>query len=151
LAKVLDKITNNINKIIVDSGFEMYDISFEKEGKNNFLRIFVDSIDENPVDLEVCVLITKNVNKYLDTEELNVENYMLEVSSPGIIRLLKNRNHYDKQIGNEILVKTYKKLPEFDSKVITGILSGVTESVIILNGIEIPFSEIAKAETTFEF
>lgn len=151
MAKVLDKITENIEKIIVDSGFEMYDISFEKEGKNNFLRIFVDSIDENPVDLEVCVLITKNVNKYLDTEELNVENYMLEVSSPGIIRPLKKKNHYDKHIGNEILVKTYKKLPEFDSKVITGILSGVTDAVITLNGIEIPFSEIAKAETTFEF
>ena len=63
MAKVLDKITENINQIIVDSGFEMYDISFEKEGKNNFLRIFVDSINENIVDLEVCVLITKNVNK----------------------------------------------------------------------------------------
>ena len=151
MANILDKITDNIEKIIIESGFEMYDISFEKEGKNNFLRIFVDSVDENVVDLEACVLITKNVNKYLDTEELNVENYMLEVSSPGIIRQLSKKNHYEKQIGSEIQVKTYKKLPDFDSKVITGILNIVSENAIVIDEIEIPFIEIAKAETIFEF
>ncbi|MGL5021198.1 MAG: ribosome maturation factor RimP [Mycoplasmatales bacterium] len=151
MAKVVDRVEPAIKRIIEDNNFELYDIEYEKEGKNIFLRIFIDSNDENGVDLEACVIISREINCYLDENELNEKQYLLEVSSPGIIRKLKTKEHYEKQIGNKILVKTFKKLDEFESKKILGIITEVSENSIMLNGIELLFVDIAKAETTFEF
>ena len=151
LAKVVDRVGPAIKKIIENNNFELYDIEYEKEGKNMFLRIFIDSNAESEVDLEACVVISREINCFLDENELNEKEYLLEVSSPGIIRKLKTKAHFEKQIGNKILVKTYKKLDEFESKTVQGIITEVSENSIMLNGIELLFVDIAKAETTFEF
>jgi ribosome maturation factor RimP len=151
MAKVVDSIGSNIESIVKSHNLEIYDIEYEKEGGKMFLRVFLEKTIEQDVDIDTCVVISREINEFLDNNEINEEEYLLEVSSPGIIRKLKTVDHYKKQIGNKIKLKTFKKIDGFETKEIEVILESVDEKGIVINGKEISYKDITKAETTFEF
>ncbi len=147
----MDKIFVPLSTIVEKNGYTIYDIEFEKEGSKTYLRVFIDSLDGGIIDIDNCVTISREINNYLDANEVSDEEYLLEVSSPGVIRKLKTSLHYTKQLGETIKVKTFKKLEGFNNKEIVGTLENVEELQIIIDGKCIAFKDIAKAESTFEF
>lgn len=152
LATIVDSVKVNFETIISDAGYEMYDIEYVKEGSNYFLRIFIDKlIKEEKINLEDCIAVNALISEYLDREDPITGEYMLEITSPGIIRNLKTIKHYQLQIGNEIEVKLYKLNPNFSSKKVSAILEDVSDEGIIIEGQQILFNEIAKGQTTFKF
>lgn len=152
MANIIKAVENKFQQIVTEQGYDLYDLEYVKENENYYLRVYIDSLTAGEkVGIEDCMKVTSAVNKYLDKEDPIEEAYMLEVSSPGIIRKLKKHGHYEAQVGNEISIKLYKKLDGFDSKRINGILEEVKEESIIFDGKEIAFTDIAKAETTFKF
>ena len=84
-------------------GLEIWDIRFEKEGADWFLRIFIDKADG--VSIDDCVEMSHAIDKPLDEADPIEQSYCLEVSSPGLERDLKRDAHFEKSIGDKIMVK----------------------------------------------
>lgn len=89
-------------------GYELYDVEYIKEGKDYFLRIYIDS--KNGINLEDCEKVSNVVTELLDKDDYIVEQYFLEISSPGIERILKKDKHLNDNIGANIQVKLFKPL-----------------------------------------
>ena len=84
-------------------GLEIWDVRFEKEGADWFLRIFIDK--EGGVSIDDCVDMSHAIDKPLDEADLIEQSYCLEVSSPGLERDLKRDAHFEKSLGEKIMVK----------------------------------------------
>ena len=107
MANIEEKVTKLVEPIIENLGYELYDVEYAKEGKNYFLRIFIDN--EKGIDLNDCEKVNDAVNDILDKENYIKEQYFLEISSPGIERVLRKDKHLEKNIGEEVNVKLFKK------------------------------------------
>lgn len=130
-------------------GYSIYDVEFVKEGPHKFLRVYVWS--EEGVDLDICEKISRELSDYLDCEDLIPDAYFLEVSSPGIERVLKTDKHFEGAIGEEIKVKVIKG----QDKEVTGeLLSADDMTVTLLSDgeeVKIERKNIAKANVVFKF
>jgi ribosome maturation factor rimP len=107
VASIEEKVTNLVEPIIKKIGYELYDVEYAKEGKNYFLRIFIDN--EKGIDLNDCEKVNDAITDILDTENYIKDQYFLEISSPGIERVLRKDKHLEKNIGTDINVKLFKK------------------------------------------
>ena len=107
MANIEERVEKLIEPIIEKIGYELYDVEYAKEGKNYFLRIFIDS--EKGIDLNDCEKVNDAITDILDEENYIKEQYFLEVSSPGIEKVLRKEKHLEKNIGTEINVKLFKK------------------------------------------
>ncbi len=128
-------------------GYSIYDVEFVKEGPHRFLRVYVWS--EEGVNLDICEKISRELSEYLDREDLIPEAYFLEVSSPGIERVLKTDKHFFGAIGEEITVKLK------DNVEISGELTSADDAGIsvLCDGEEVKIERknIAKANVVFKF
>ena len=107
MANIEEKVENLLKPIIEELGYDLYDIEYAKEGKNYFLRIFIDKPEG--IDLTDCEKVNDSINDKLDEADYIKEQYFLEVSSPGIERILRKDKHLEQNIGKEIYVKLFKK------------------------------------------
>ena len=87
---------------------EIYDVEYVKEGSEWFLRAYIDK--EGGVDIDDCVAVSRALSDKLDEEDFIEEAYTLEVSSPGLGRILKKDRHLEKSLGEEVEIKTYKPI-----------------------------------------
>ena len=87
MANIEERVEKLIEPIIEKIGYELYDVEYAKEGKNYFLRIFIDS--EKGIDLNDCEKVNDAITDILDEENYIKEQYFLEVSSPGIEKVLR--------------------------------------------------------------
>ena len=106
MASIEERVEGLISKTIEDLGYEFYDVQYAKEGKDYFLRIFIDS--EKGIDLEDCEKVSNGINDILDTADYIKEQYFLEVSSPGVERVLRKDKHLEESIGKEVEIKLFK-------------------------------------------
>ena len=117
---VLETIRKNIEPIILELGLNVWDVSFEKEGKNNFLRVYIFKISGESITLDDCELVSANISQVLDKLDLIENRYYLEVSSVGLNRKLVKENHFLNSIGKKVFLK-FKKTFE-GKKNLKGIL-----------------------------
>ncbi|MDD2401634.1 MAG: ribosome maturation factor RimP [Clostridia bacterium] len=103
--KVQDIIFDLVQSSIEENDVELVDVEFIKEGVSWYLRVYIDKDDG--VDLEVCQKISKIVSDILDKKDPIVQPYFLEVSSPGVGRVLKREKDFKKFFGHSVVVKTY--------------------------------------------
>ena len=89
-------------------GLEIWDIRFEKEGADWFLRIFIDK--DGGVSIDDCVDMSHAIDKPLDDADPIEQSYCLEVCSPGVERELKRDEHFMKFIGEAVMVKLIRPL-----------------------------------------
>ena len=152
MANIEERVEKLIEPIIEKIGYELYDVEYAKEGKNYFLRIFIDS--EKGIDLNDCEKVNDAITDILDEENYIKEQYFLEVSSPGIEKVLRKEKHLEKNIGTEISVKLFKK-DENGKKEYTGILNDFDQETIkveIEKQIqEIQRKNIAQIKTIYEW
>ena len=107
MAKIEDKVEKLVKEKIESLGYDLYDVEYSKEGKNYFLRIFIDS--PKGIDLNDCEKVNDGINELLDQADYIKEQYFLEVSSPGIERILRKDKHLEQNIGKEVNIKLFKK------------------------------------------
>ena len=89
-------------------GLELWDVRFEKEGADWFLRVFIDK--DGGVSIDDCVDMSHALDKPLDDADPIEQSYCLEVCSPGLERNLKRDSHFEKCIGKPIQVKLIRPL-----------------------------------------
>lgn len=146
----LDNIEKIISPKIEDEGFEIEYVEFVKEGDNNILRVVIDN-PNGKVAIDDCEKISRKIE---DDVDKNIDKeYVLEVSSAGLERQLKNIKLFEKYIGNDVYVKLYKKLD--DKKEITGILKSVNDNNIVIESLSKEYifniKDIAVAHTIYDF
>lgn len=107
MANIEEKVENLIKKNIEDIGYELYDVIYLKEGKNYTLRIVIDN--EKGISLEDCEKVNNEITDILDEADYIKDQYFLEVSSPGIERLLRKDWQLNKYIGSKVEVNLFKK------------------------------------------
>ncbi|QTM99449.1 ribosome maturation factor RimP [Sediminibacillus dalangtanensis] len=154
-AKVTETTEKLVQPILQEMNLELVDIEFEKEGKNWFLRVFVDK--EGGVDIEECGQVSEQLSEKLDAEDPVTTPYFLEVSSPGAERPLKKPKDFQANINNNIHVKLYE--PINGEKEYEGVLKGFDDDTITLEvkvktrkqEIQLPYDKVAKARLAVSF
>ncbi len=133
--------------------FELVDVAFVKEGPHRYLRVFIDK--EGGVTIDDCADVSKVLNEQLDKYDPVEENYILEVSSPGVERPLKKPEHFIRFKGKLAQVKLY--FPIDGTKLIEGNIVDYRDGNVIIESsdtaktVEIPFDKIAAAKLLFDF
>ena len=139
MANIEEKVYSLLEKTIIELGYSLYDVEYAKEGKDFYLRIFIDKQDG--IDLNDCEKVNNVITDILDKADYIKESYFLEVSSPGIERVLRKDKHLEANIGNEVEIKLLKAIN--NSKSIKGILNKFDNDNIY---IEIENEEIFSVE-----
>ena len=122
------KTSDFVLPILEKKGFELYDVEYVKEGSDYYLRIFIDK--EGGITINDCVDVTREMNEILDREDYIKEPFIFEVSSPGLDRPLKKDKDFDRNIGKQGELKTYK--PFDKQKEFTGILKSCDENSVTI-------------------
>ena len=131
--------------IALTLGLELWDVRFEKEGADWFLRIFIDK--EGGVSIDDCVEMSHAIDKPLDEADPIEQSYCLEVSSPGIERDLKREAHFEKSIGEKIMVKLIR--PVDGQREFKGILESYDNGSFELVTVDGTKLMINKKETSY--
>lgn len=151
MASIEERVESLLESTINDLGYELYDVEYAKEGKDYFLRIFIDK--ESGIDLNDCEKVNDGINDLLDKADYIKEQYFLEVSSPGIERILRKDKHLEANIGILIEVKLFKAIE--NKKVIQGILKEFNKEMIVLEteegNIEISRKDISVIKIVYEW
>lgn len=104
----------------------IYDVEYVKEGTLKYLRIYADK--DGGISIDDCEKISRELSISLDEKDPIKENYILEVSSPGIERKLTKKEHFEKYIGKTIDINLFKQIS--GTKLLTGTLKGYENSII---------------------
>ena len=151
MASIEERVENLLEKTINDLGYTLYDVEYAKEAKNYFLRIFIDKVDG--IDLNDCEKVNNAITELLDEADYIKDMYFLEVSSPGIERVLRKDKHKKQYIGEEIEFSLYK--PINGNKQIQGALEKFNSENIALKYnneiIEIPRKGISLIKTVYNW
>lgn len=137
--------------IVEQAGYQVYDCEYCKEGPHYFLRLFIWR--EQGVALDDCEDVSRELSKLLDEADLIGDNYFLEVSSPGIERVLRQPRHFEEAVGQPVSLKLFQAVN--GAREMEGILSAVAEDTLTITteqqDICIPKKNIAKANVMFQF
>ena len=151
MARIEDQVQNLLEPIIVELGYELYDVIYAKEGKDYYLRIFIDQ--EDGIGIEDCEKVNEAINDILDEKDLIPDSYFLEVSSPGLERLLRKEKHFLKNLGKEVTIKLYR--PVNKKREFTGILKSFENNKIALEVekeiLEFELKDTVSVNTVFNF
>ncbi|MCA9765647.1 MAG: ribosome maturation factor RimP [Carnobacterium sp.] len=157
MTSVVETVSNIVQPIVNSFEFELVDVEFVREGKNWFLRIYVDKPEG--ITLEDCAFVSEKVSETMDAMDPDPipQAYFLEVSSPGAERPLKKEEDYSQAIGEYIHISLYEA---FDGeKIYEGTLIDVSKETLILSvriktrvkEIEFDRKKIAKARLAIQF
>ncbi|AGK53088.1 ribosome maturation factor RimP [Bacillus sp. 1NLA3E] len=155
MSKVTEVVESMVTPILDESGLELVDIEFVKEGRDYFLRVYIDK--EAGVDIEDCGIVSEKLSEKLDEVDPIPHNYFLEVSSPGAERPLKKDKDFEKAIGKNVFIKTYE--PIDGEKSFEGILTQFDGETVMVEmkiktrkkSIVIPYEKIANARLAITF
>ena len=124
MAKIADKLFSIINPNINDLGYELLGVEYVSSGKHSVLRLYIDS--EKGIGVNDCEKVSRQVSAIMDVEDPISGQYNLEVSSPGIERPLFKVAHYQRFLGHDVRLRTYRPLD--GRRNFTGAIGSVSET-----------------------
>ena len=128
MANIEEKVESIILEPIEKLGYNLYDVEYVKEGKDYFLRIYIQA--EKGIDLNDCEKVSNEITEILDKEDPIKEQYFLEVSSTGVEKNLRKERHLEENINNEVQIKLFKQID--GQKQYKGILKSFDNNYLIL-------------------
>ena len=108
---------------------ELVDVEYVKEHTDWYLRVYIDK--EGGIDIEDCQGLSEKLEAELDEKNTIPESYILEVSSPGIDRVLRKARDLIREQGKKIDVTLYAPLD--GQKILTGVLTGFDGKAVTLD------------------
>ena len=112
--------------ILEKYNFELWDVEYVKEGKEFYLRAYIDK--EGGIMIDDCVDVSRELSDLLDVHDYIDDEYILEVSSPGLGRTIKKDREFSKSIGKMVDIKLYKAID--GQKEYTGELCGFSDEEV---------------------
>ncbi len=126
--EIEDKITAVVEPLLQGSPIELVDIEYVQE-KDWYLRIFIDK--PGGIGIEDCEQLSRVVEPILDELEFLKQAYYLEVSSPGLDRVLRRDKDFQRYAGKLVDMKFFQ--PQAGTKQITAILKGLFDEKICVS------------------
>lgn len=148
------QLLDMLEPVVNAMGYELVDIDVSAGRSSGLLRLYIDR--SGGVDLDDCEKVSRQVSAVLDVEDPIPGHYVLEVSSPGLNRSLRTREHFERYAGSRVKVKLKSVLD--GRKRFTGQLTAVDDEAITLQvddrTFRLPLERIQKArlapELSFE-
>ncbi len=97
-----------LTPIIKQGDYELVDVEWVREGGTWYLRVYADK--EGGITINDCEVISRALSDLLDKEDFIAENYILEVSSPGLDRPLKKDKDFARSIGKDVEIRLFKAI-----------------------------------------
>ena len=145
--KVEAKVESLMEEILIDSDFELVDVEYVKE-RDWYLRIFVDKV--GGIDLDDCKVLSEKLGEILDKENVIEGAYILEMSSPGLDRVLKKDRDFVREAGKKVDVTLYA--PIDGKKNFTGVLEYRDKNFLKLAEVEpLPIEKVAQVRLHIDF
>jgi ribosome maturation factor RimP len=144
-------VSEIVEPIVASQGMELVAVEYKREARGWVLRIYIDK--EGGVSLDDCVLVSNEAGTVLDVEDLFQSPYSLEVSSPGLNRILKKEKDFKRFKERPVRIRTHNAIGK--RRNFKGRLLGCTKGLIQIEVggqvLHIPLSNVAKANLEFEF
>ncbi len=137
------KLYSQIAQIVESQGYTLFDIEVVRENDNLILRICIHSA--KGIAHSDCQKISEIISPLLDVYEPFEGAYLLEVSSPGIERILSKPQHFACFVGQKVQITLN------DKSKICDILNDANETHFTLGGESYAYSDIKKAKSVFEW
>lgn len=141
--QIVDEVTKYLEPILAEFNYELVDVEFVKEGPTFYLRIYIDK--EGGITIEDCKVTSRAIEPVLDEKDIIEPAYMLEVSSPGLDRVIKKDKDFERFNGEVVDVKLYTPINK--QKNLQGELISKTDELLIIcdeegEKIEIPMKNV---------
>ena len=134
-----------VRPVVEGLGLELWGLEYRPQKNSALLRIFIDS--ESGVSLDDCSDVSEQLSALFDVEDPIPVAYTLEVSSPGLDRVLFEPEQYERFLGHRMKVRL--KFPVEGRRRATGELEAVENDRIVVNvdgePFEVPFDAIDRA------
>ena len=109
-------------------GYELVDVEYNPSAKHGLLRLYIDGPEG--VTVEDCARVSHQVSGIMDVEDTIPGEYNLEVSSPGLDRILRTHKHYEQHLGLEVALRTKRAVS--GRRKFTGLLAKAVDEQITL-------------------
>ncbi len=144
----LDKIVKNT---VEGLDYILWGYEYRPQRESALLRIFIEKEDEG-ISVDDCAIVSRQIGAVLDVENIIPVAYILEVSSPGMDRVLFTADQYQDYIGESMKIRT--RTPIDERRNFKGTLLKTTESIVHLEvdnqEFEIPFESIDRARLVLD-
>ncbi|MCI5721981.1 MAG: ribosome maturation factor RimP [Firmicutes bacterium] len=155
--KINETIAEIAEAFLKNEGLELYNVEFVKEGKDWFLRVYIDKLSDDTeeyVSTDECEKVSRFLSNELDRLDPIEQNYYLEVSSPGMDRQLIEPKHYAKYAGKLVEVKLYRGVN--GKKLYEGVLVGLIDNKVVIkdeneNELAFDVDQVAKTNLAVVF
>ena len=127
-----------LKPIMEENHFELVDVEYVKEAGTWYLRAYIDK--PGGITVDDCEAVNRKLGDLLDEEDYIEGSYVLEVSSPGLDRPLRKDRDFERSIGREVEVRTFRRID--GGKEFHGILKSWDKSTVIIeddDGAEMAF------------
>lgn len=111
-------------------GLRLWDVRFEKEGPDWFLRVLIDR--DEPLDTDTCEAVSRAIDPLLDQADPIDQSYYLEVGSPGLGRRLTRPEHYEALVGQKCAARLIRP-DEEGRRELEGTLVGLADGIVTLH------------------
>lgn len=139
------QLTDLLGATIEALGFELWGVEYLSQGRHSLLRIYIDA--EQGITVEDCALVSQQVGSVLDVEDPITGEYTLEVSSPGMDRLLFRLDQYPGFVGEVVDLRL--RTPFEGRRKFKGVLTGIEGEDVVIRVDDheylLPHSAIEKA------
>lgn len=120
------EIETIITPLVEQEGGEIVDLQWRREGHQWILRLFIDK--PNGVTLDDCAYFSDRVGAFLDEKNSIEQSYVLEISSPGLDRVIKKDKDFEKFSGKAVKVRI--KIAENGQRKFSGVLKGLRDDKV---------------------
>jgi len=135
-----------VGPVVEAAGLELWEVVFRRDRGRRILRVAVDR--EGGVDLDTISEVSELISRRLDLEDFWRGSYDLEVTSPGLERLLRAPSQFRRSLGEKVKVKTRE--PVYGSRVHEGALVSADAEAIVLatagGELRVPYAELTSAK-----
>jgi ribosome maturation factor RimP len=140
-----EQLDQLITSVVEGLDFQLWGYEYRPQSESALLRIFIEN--EGGVSIDNCTQVSRQIGAALDVEDLIPVAYILEVSSPGIDRVLFSKDQYEAYIGEGLKVRT--RMPIDGRRNFRGSLESVNDTHVTVQvdneSFEIPFDVIDRA------
>ena len=146
------KVLDIIEPVVTGLGYEFVGAEYLPQGKHSLLRVYIDK-PENGVSVDDCALVSRQISGVLDVEDPISGQYSLEISSPGLDRLLFTPQQFEPFVGYEVKLRLSK--PLLERRKLTAVILGVEGDSIKLEfeteEVQLAFADIEQARLVPKF
>jgi ribosome maturation factor RimP len=127
------QLEEELDEFLYDFGFQAVNLQIATHDRNKRFRLFIDRVDGNPVTIDDCGMVARQVELFLQMRGLYNSNASLELSSAGVDRLLKRNRDFERFLGSEVKV-VYSE--EGQKRTLVGELSSFSDDVLVILPVE---------------